>query len=168
LAVALLAFVHVTVASAQPELIDRTMAVVGGQVITLSEVRTALVLGLVEGDVASDPIASATDRLIERTLVLREVRRYAPTEPAPEIVDKAVDAARARLPGASLKEQLDAGGLSESWFRAWIRDDLRMANYLAQRFAAGAPDESRRQELITDWISELRRRTPIVELYKRQ
>ncbi len=34
---------------AQPELIDRTLAIVGGQAITLSDARAAIALGLVDG-----------------------------------------------------------------------------------------------------------------------
>ena len=43
----------------QPELIDRTLAIVGGQPITLCDARTALALGLVEGR-GADPIAAAS------------------------------------------------------------------------------------------------------------
>ena len=37
---------------------------------------------------------------------------------------------------------LDAGGFTEARLRAWVRDDLRIAAYLDQRFAAaGAPTD---------------------------
>jgi hypothetical protein len=168
LAVGLVALASLPVASAQqPELIERTMAIVGGQVITLSEVRTALALGLVQSQ-GTDPITAGTQKLIERALILREVQRYAPPEPAVDAVNQAVSAARNRVADPNTWQQiLDAGGVSEGWLRDRVRDDLRIANYLTQRFAGGAPDEARRQELITDWISELRRRTTVVELYKK-
>ena len=44
------------------ELIERTLAIVGGQAITLSDVRTALALGLVESPAAGDPVPAATTR----------------------------------------------------------------------------------------------------------
>ena len=58
-----------------------------------------------------------------------------------------------------------AGGISEALVRAWLRDDLRIAAYLEQRFAAAESPELR-AELVTDWILDLRRRTPVVELVK--
>jgi hypothetical protein len=46
-----------------------------------------------------------------------------------------------------------------------VRDDLRISAYLDQRFAADGPE--RRQSLIADWVSDLRRRTSVVELWRR-
>ena len=68
--------------AAQGELIERTLALVGGEAITLSDVRGALALGLVDVPAAADQIPAATKRLIDRALMLREVQRYAPAEPA--------------------------------------------------------------------------------------
>jgi phosphoserine phosphatase len=75
---------------------------------------------------------------------------------------------------------LTAEGFSEARLRAWMRDDLRIAAYLEQRFAATADltveqvapelrerlSAERRAGLIADWIADLRRRTPVVELWK--
>jgi hypothetical protein len=55
---------------------------------------------------------------------------------------------------------LAAGGITEARFRSWIRDDLRIATYVDQRFAADGPE--RRDSLIADWVADLRRRTAIV------
>ena len=63
------------------EIIDRMLAVVDGQIVTLSDVRAALRFGLVPADVTTDPIAAALQRLIDRRLMLHEVERYAPPEP---------------------------------------------------------------------------------------
>jgi hypothetical protein len=65
----------------------------------------------------------------------------------------------------AFRAALAAAGLSELSLRAWLRDDQRIAAYLEQRFAAAESPE-RRAELVTDWISDLRRRTPVVELVK--
>ena len=66
---------------AQPgELIERTLVIVGGQAITLSDVRTASALQLIEANPDRD-LEAAVSRLVDRLLMLREVQRYAPAEP---------------------------------------------------------------------------------------
>ena len=152
--------------AAQGELIERTLALVGGEAITLSDVRGALALGLVDVPAAADQIPAATKRLIDRALMLREVERYTPAEPALADVDARLEAMRERFASAdAARAALASAGRSEALVRAWLRDDLRIEAYLQQRFAA-AESAERRAELITDWISDLRRRTPVVELVK--
>jgi hypothetical protein len=182
----------------QGELLDRALAIVGGQVITLSDVQTMLKLGLVEGGSESDPIGVATARLIDRALMLREVERYAPPEPGAELIDSRLAVARDRAGSPeAFAAVLAGGGMPEPRLREWIRDDYRIAGYLDQRFAAaGTPTDQeilgyyndhvdefvrgglsyeeaaglirdrltgeRRGELITDWLSDLRRRAEIV------
>lgn len=190
--------------AAQPaaELIERTLAIVGGQVITLSDAQAARALGLIDVADAADPMIAAAERLVERALILREVQRYAPAEPA----EAEIVAARARVRGrlvsdAALADAMASGGFTPQRLDAWLRDDLRITAYLAQRFtAAGLPsaDEvaafyqasrerfaregltiesaadvirdrlasERRAELIADWVADLRRRTPVVELFR--
>ena len=58
--------------SASAEVIDRIVAVVGGQIISKSDVDVAVALGL----------AANLQELIDRTLMLKEVRRVAPPDPA--------------------------------------------------------------------------------------
>jgi hypothetical protein len=124
------------------ELIGRTLAIVGGQAVTLSDVRTASALQLIDAnpDVALD---DAIARLIDRLLMLREVQRYAPAEPDAAAVDRGVEAVRRRFTSPdALAATLAAGGFTETRLRAWIRDDLRIAAYLDQRFAAvGLPSD---------------------------
>jgi len=152
--------------AAQGELIERTLALVAGEPITLSDVRGALALGLVDVPPAADPIPAATKRLIERALMLREVQRYTPPEPPDAAVDARLQAVAARFAAAgAFRAALATAGLSEPLLRAWLRDDLRIAAYVQQRFAAAETPE-RRAELVTDWISDLRRRTPVVEIVK--
>jgi hypothetical protein len=137
--VTFVSFVPLASAASQgkSELIERTMAIVGNQVITLSDVRTALALGLTPASTDRDPISTATRRLVDRLLVLREVQRYAPPEPPEAQIDQELTRVRERFasPG-SLTEALEEGGFSEAGVRAWVRDDLRIASYLSQRFAA--------------------------------
>jgi hypothetical protein len=165
------------------ELIERTLAIVGGQVLTLSDARAAVTLGLLSGgEGLSDP-AAASPRLIERLLMLREVQRYAPPEPAESEVERRLEVVRERFATPGLYETaLQASGFTEVRLRGWIRDDLRVASYLEQRFAAAAAPSGidasdpsrvqlaaeRRAALIADWLEDLRRRTVVVELWKRQ
>jgi hypothetical protein len=183
------------------ELVDRTLALVGGQPITLSDARAAVALGLIEiGPGSPPPIGDGLTRLIQRELILREVQRYAPATPSESAVDERLEKIRGRFPNAAaMNRVLDANGFTDARLRAWVRDDLRTEAYLAQRFASAivpadaeiareytqskaAYDrkfatfeeavpairqllvESRRRQLIVDWVSDLERRTEIVLL----
>lgn len=139
-------------ARAQPgELIERTLAIVGGQVITLSDVNAAIALGLIDVTNEAPPVAAATSRLVDRLLILREVQRYAPPDPNDAAIDARLDEVRAK-PGAGLARALELTGFTEARLRAWVRDDLRSQVYLAQRFAAaGAPGE---QEIAATFTRE--------------
>jgi hypothetical protein len=153
----MVAFVAVVVACAQAAtLVDRTLAIVAGRAVTLSDARTAIALGLVEGTAVDRGVL---DRLIDRELMLREADRYQPPEPAESAIETRLAAIAERLgSAAALTRQLEAGGFTDTRLRAWIRDDLRLEAYLQQRFAA----DERRQDLITDWIADLRRRADII------
>jgi hypothetical protein len=126
----------------QEMLLDRTLAIVAGQVITLADAQGAMALGLVESG-GADELRRATDRLIERALMLTEVERFTPSEPAVEAVEARVAVARARAATpAAFTALLAAHGFSDDRLRAWVRDDLRLQAYLDQRFAAaGVPSE---------------------------
>ena len=117
--------------------IDRVLAVVSGSIITLSDVNAAVGLGLVDTAGAADPIASALEQLIERSLMLMEVERYGPPEPDAARVEARVQTLRARFAGdATFREALAAYGLSNERLRDIARDDLRLDAYLTQRFAS--------------------------------
>ena len=122
---------------AQPELLDRTLALVGGQPITLSDARAALALGLIDAGGAPNPIADTTGRLIRRELILREVQRYAPAPPSESAVEARLADLRKRFPDqAAIDRVLDANGLTVTRLHTWVRDDVRIEAYLAQRFAS--------------------------------
>lgn len=147
----------------QASLVERTLAIVGGQAITLADVQTALALSLV----TAPDLTRATEQLVERALMLREVERYAPPEPEDAVVERQLGAIRARLPKDALARTLAAGGFSEARLRGWIRDDLRVTAYLEQRFASVGAGPQTREDLIADWVADLRRRTPVIELWKK-
>lgn len=153
---------------ASAEIIDRVLAVVDNEVVTLSDVLAALRFGFVEAS-GSNPIRPALDRLIERQLMLREVERYGPAEPSPAAIDAVVAALRQRFGGAAqLAAALAQSGLAEDQLRRRIRDDLRIRAYLDQRFAplTASPDDERRRLAIDEWIAALRRRAEVTILYE--
>lgn len=120
--------------------IDRVLAVVSGAIITLSDVEAAIAFGVVNTAGAVDPVRSALDQSIDRSLMLIEVDRYAPPEPPSAEVDARVRALEARAGSpAQLKKTLDAVGFSEARLRLIARDDLRLQTYLTQRFAGTLP-----------------------------
>lgn len=126
-----------SVVTVRAEVIDRILAVVNGQIITLSDARAALRLGLVPSDVSKDPIDAAMQRLIDRRLMLGEVDRYAPPEPAEPEIDAAVATIRARYSGApGFDEVLKQTVMSREELRRHVRDSLRIDAYLQQRFTS--------------------------------
>jgi len=126
-------------AEVQPQLLDRTLALVGGQPITLSDARAAMALGLVAADRSADPIPGVTARLVDRELILREVQRYAPASPPQSAIDERLEEIEKGLPaGMTIARALERDGFSDARLRAWIRDDLRTQAYLAQRFASAS------------------------------
>ena len=140
------------------------LAVVGGELIMLSDVRAARDLGFVDAPPSGDPVRSALARLIDRTLIVAEVDRYAPPEPSREELDRALASVRSRFADRNAYEgALERSGLTEARLRERLRDDLRIDAYLDQRFAADTPEK--RRAMIDDWIGGLRRRAEIVNLY---
>ena len=123
----------------QQELIERTLALVGGQAITLSDARAAMALGLVDAGGSQEPTPAVTSQLVDRALVLREVVRYAPAAPADSAVAARLEDIRKRAGGvAPLATLLERYGFTEVRVLAWIRDELRTQAYLSQRFASAS------------------------------
>ena len=145
------------------ETIDRVLAVVAGQLITLSDVTAARDLGLQSADGAPDPIRAVLAKLIDRELMLAEVDRYAPPEPSADAVDRELQRVRERFPSpAALDALLARSGIDEKNLREKLRQDLRLCAYLDQRFATAA---DRRQTLVEEWLAGLRRRGDVSDLY---
>ena len=136
---ALLGGVASAAAAQPPELIERTMAIVGGQAVTLSDARAAITFKLVDVGGSVGPEQTATARLIDRELMLREVRRYAPPAPTEAAIDARLGEIRTGFSAASFDRALEISGLTQARLRAWVRDDLRTQAYLAQRFVTASP-----------------------------
>jgi hypothetical protein len=143
--------------------IDRVLAVVSGQMITLTDVTAARDLGLQTAETGLDPVRVILTKLIDRELVLVEVERYAPPEPSADAVDREVQRVRARFASPqALDAALARSGIDEAHLRETLRQDLRVAAYMSQRFTV--PDD-RRQAAIDEWMAGLRRRADVIDLY---
>jgi hypothetical protein len=133
--VTLLAMLLLVGGPVRAQLIDRVLAVVVGDPITLSDVTAAIRLGLVPPAGVEDRVQVALTALIERQLQLIEVNRYVPPEPSAAQVEAGLAQVRARFDSpAALESAMRETGVSEPQLRARIRDDVRIATYLRQRF----------------------------------
>lgn len=131
--------------------IDGVLLKFGGDIITDSDVRQARVLKLV--DAANDSDQAYVDALVDRRLMLAEIRRSPPSEPSAAAIDAKRRQWEARLgAGADAAALLARAGLTDAGLRGWLRDDLRIQSYLDQRFT------SDRDRGVTAWLGELRRR----------
>jgi len=131
----------VTSGVAARDLIDRVLAVVDGALITQSDVNAVVRLGLLPVPAGTDPVAAVLDGLIERRLMLAEVDRYAPPDPAEADVERGFEAIRARVGDAAFSDVLRQTGSSPEQVHRFVRDDLRIAAYLQQRFGTIQPSE---------------------------
>jgi hypothetical protein len=122
------------------QVLDRLVAIVGEQAITLSDVRAARTMSLVAPTLNAELTDEAiVAKLVERELMRAEVDRFGMPQPPADVLDARVQAVRAKfMSSAAWTAALDACGLSESRFRAWLADDWRIDQYLQQRFDAAA------------------------------
>jgi hypothetical protein len=127
-----------TEAQAQTQVLDRIVATVGQQVITLSDVRAAVGLGLLP-ESSSLPIGAVVERLVDRELMRAEIDRFGVVAPAPELLTSRIEAIRKRFANQqAFDAALEAHGLSDARFRAWVADDWRIEQYIQQRFDAAS------------------------------
>ena len=128
------------------QLIDRVLARVGTIAVTMTDVRAAIELGLVDVKPGEDPQAVGLQRAIDRQLQLNEVARFSPPEPPAAAVAEEVAAMRARV-GARFDALAASTGLDDERIRQLARETLRIRAYIAQRFGTNAQateDEARR------------------------
>ena len=169
--------------SVRAEIIDRVLAILPGQIITLSDVEAALELGLVDAPPGGDRLAAGLAAVVDRVLMLNEVRRVVPPEPSAAAIDARIARIRQRFSSpAELSRTLASRGVDETVLRIYAADDLRLSSYLDERFSAAAQptDEEIRQAggasardklaaerlntLVTGWVAELRRRADVTIL----
>ena len=166
------ACVLVLAAAARAEIIDRVVAIVSGQIVTQSDVNAAKAFGL----------AATLDEMIDRMLMLAEVRRVAPPDPATAAIEARVARMTQTFPSpAALAQELARDGIDGTALREYAADDLRLSTYINERFSATAQptDEEirragegsrerlaaeHRQALVDAWLAELKRRAEITVL----
>jgi hypothetical protein len=127
------------------QLIDRVLARVGTNPVTMTDVRIAVELGLVDVS-GENQQAAALDRTIDRQLQLNEVARFTPPEPPPAAVAEEVAAMKMRA-GTGLSALITATGLDEARLQQLARETLRIRAYVAQRFGTtvqATEDEARK------------------------
>ena len=152
--------------------LDRILAVVAGHVITASDVRAFLELGLIEvAGGEGDAERRVLDYLIDRRLVLDEVDRWLVGSPTPPRIEAELDALAARFSEpAAFADLLARVGLSHDDLRQILRDEARRESFLRNRF--GAPEFAARDAVgrrlaalrdasIEEWVAALDRRAPI-------
>ena len=143
----------------QAQIVDRLVAIVGEQAITLSDVRAARTLGLIEVPAGATD-ETLIDKLVERELMRAEIERFGMPQPPADVLDQRVREISGRFGSSDAwKAALGSCGLSDSRFRAWLADDWRITQYLQQRFDAAAQPtdeevqqfyQSREREFTTD------------------
>jgi hypothetical protein len=149
------------------DVIDRIMAVVNQQPITLSDVVTASEFQLIAVPAGTaDAKGYLLDRLVDRSLMLTEVDRFQPPEPDPVEITIRIDEMQARAGSAeAFDKRLALTGSDREQLRRFIRDSLRMEIYMAQRFGS-ILDPREREAAVTAWAAELRKRAQITVLYR--
>ena len=135
LCVSVVCFVWLSLALSAQQLLDRVVARVNGQPITLSDVIAAVALGLVPAPSTPNVVPAVTAQLVDRQLMLAEVARFAPPEPDAAAIGREVEALKSRA-GARLAAVMDEAGLDEQRIHDLARDTLRIQGYLNQRFGA--------------------------------
>jgi len=124
-------------------LIDRVLVRIDGYAITLTDVRAAAGLGLIEARTEGE---DAIQQVIDRHLLLTEVARFPPPEPPAATVAQEIARQRAAA-GGQLDALMQSTGVDEAQLRDMARDTLRIQAYVTQRFGGGVP--------ITDAEAEL-------------
>ena len=125
------------------EVIDRVLAVVNSQVVTLSDVRAAQTFGLVPAATPAETTNDVLAYLVNRQLMLSEVDRYSAPDPAPALLDRRMVQIRSTFLGAAQYEQALAGtAMTEGRLRNVIADNVRIETYVDQRFGAAAQPTS--------------------------
>ena len=115
-------------------LLDRVVARVNGTTLLLSDVRAAAAVGLVDAPPESE---DAVEQMVQRALLVEEVNRFPPPEPAAEAID--AELARMRTRAGSLDDVERRTGLTADHVRQLARDRLRIQSYIDQRFGLTVP-----------------------------
>ena len=133
------------------QLLDHVVARVNESPVLLSDVRAAVGFGLIEPGPASDQ----TRQMVRRQVLLAEVSRFPPPEPAAADVAAELSRMKARVRDAAAFQREQ--GLSDQQVQSMARDSLRIEAYLTQRFGATRP-----RDAVEQWMRELEGRADVV------
>ncbi|GMR23614.1 MAG: hypothetical protein BMS9Abin37_2057 [Acidobacteriota bacterium] len=123
-------------ASAEPEVVDRIVAIIDRDVIMLSEAEQAMWLVELRTDEEAG-MRDVVERLIEARLIEREVARFTDAAVPDLLVEAQVERVRASFPSEeALDAMLSSRGLSEDELRSEMRRQLTVNRYLERRFRA--------------------------------
>ena len=155
---------------ARSELVDRIVAIIDQDVITLSEARQSLELRLAAAGTSPEPgddddhdLSAEVERLIEVRLVSREVDRFSDEVVPQAMVNQALAAVRATFPTEqAFLDTLSEQGFSELELRAQLRSQLATHRYLERRFRAltYVTDEEVEAYYRDELVPELNGQTP--------
>ncbi|MEK7880434.1 MAG: peptidyl-prolyl cis-trans isomerase [Deltaproteobacteria bacterium] len=129
---------------ARAEVVDRVVAVVNSEIITLSDLNaaTAIVLGGLKGKISAD--ASAEDKsrildgLIEKSLMKQSAEK-AGIEVSEKEIDNAVEDIKKenRMTQDALLVALANNGLTYASYREQMREEIRQAKFMERQFRSG-------------------------------
>ena len=114
------------------QLLDRIVARVNDQFVTLTDLSAAVALGVVNVPAELDEL-EAIGPLVDRYLILAEVERFVPPEPGADAVAAEAAVLVARV-GSGLAALMASTGIDDVGIRGIARDNLRIRAYLDQRF----------------------------------
>ena len=114
------------------QLLDRIVARVSDRFVTLTDLRVAVALGVVDVPDGVDEL-EAVPQLVDRHLILVEVERFALPEPTAAAVARETEVMIAHV-GSRLGEMMASTGIDDAGIRGIARDSLRIRAYLDQRF----------------------------------
>ena len=145
-------FVGFVASVAGQQLLDRVVARIGTAALTQTDVDAALAFGVIDRQ-AGDPVK----QMIDRRLVIAEVNRFPPPEPAETAVAEQVAKMKATA-GAQAAAVMKRTGADEKRLVELARETLRIQAYVAQRFGGVRSDQQRAQ-----WLDGLRARGDVTE-----
>ncbi len=123
-------------AFAEQELVDRIVAIIDREVVTLSEVELAEAVVVVRREREGEQ-AAIVERLIEARLVEREVARFNDEPIEREEIEAQVEQFRARFESPEAFEtMLSSNGITSDDLAAVLARQLSVSRYLERRFRA--------------------------------
>ena len=136
------------------QLLDKVVARVGTTAITQTDVDAALAFGIVDTQ-AGEPVK----QMIDRTLMLAEVEKFRPPEPADAAIAELVAKMKATA-GAQAGAVMKRTGVDEKRLAELARATLRIQSYIQQRFGSS----TRSEQQMARWLDDLRARGDVAEV----